>query len=163
MYHHRSTLGGGRYNRSRIILPLGMLWRNHSEVFIIAAFALSKGIIDDKMYGAVVLAVLLSAITSPFLLMKTIQRYKNLYEDHLNATNPEKEDSNNKMPLFLHIHIEIEEFWCLLDKTRKRNEQSKFEDRRFPHNLSEGIERHNHDRCLCPWWWYYGFIKLHVI
>jgi len=55
--------------------------------FIIAAFALSEGVIEPKMYAAVVWAVLLSATTSPFILLNAIEYFKGLQDKHLELTN----------------------------------------------------------------------------
>ena len=55
--------------------------------FIIAAFALSEGLIDPKMYAAVVWAVLLSATTGPFMLLNAIKYFKGQQKKYLEETN----------------------------------------------------------------------------
>ena len=57
--------------RDVIVTILSMTCRGGFS-FIIAVFALSEGLIDAKLYAAVVWAVLLSCTTSPFILLNTI-------------------------------------------------------------------------------------------
>lgn len=63
---------GARYNpllRDRLITGLSMTCRGEFS-FIIAAFALGKGLISAKIYAAIVWAVLLSCVSSPFMLLR---------------------------------------------------------------------------------------------
>ena len=85
--------------------------------FIIAAFALSEGVIDPETYAAVVLAVLLSAITSPFMLMKSISYFKVLQDDYLKNTKSSM-TPDGKMALFYHIHLEMKGAWSILQRLR---------------------------------------------
>ena len=108
------------YKRDVIVTGLSMTCRGEFS-FIIAAFALSEGVIDPKMYAAVVWAVLLSCTTSPFLPLNCISHFKKLHEKYLELTNPLKsETKDGKMPLFLHIHLETDAAWGLAEILRKK-------------------------------------------
>mmetsp|Transcript_18256 Transcript_18256/g.22343 ORF Transcript_18256/g.22343 Transcript_18256/m.22343 type:complete len:783 (+) Transcript_18256:8-2356(+) len=104
------------YKRDVLVTGLAMTCRGEFS-FIIAAFALSEGVIDANMYAAVVLAVLISAITSPFMLMRGIDHFKALQEKQLQATDPLKSNGDGTMmPLHLHIHLETKGVWSLLER-----------------------------------------------
>lgn len=58
----------------RDILITGIAMTSRGEFsFIIAAFALDEGLFDGDTYAAIVFAVLLSSISSPFILLRTIK------------------------------------------------------------------------------------------
>lgn len=99
------------YTRDFIVTGLSMTCRGEFS-FIIAAFALSEGVIQADLYAAVVFAVLLSAITSPFMLLRCISHFRDLKEKHMAATNPK--DGDDTMPLHFHICLESENAWSLL-------------------------------------------------
>eukprot|EP00553_Chaetoceros_curvisetus_P007237 CAMPEP_0204617594 /NCGR_PEP_ID=MMETSP0717-20131115/4525_1 /ASSEMBLY_ACC=CAM_ASM_000666 /TAXON_ID=230516 /ORGANISM="Chaetoceros curvisetus" /LENGTH=469 /DNA_ID=CAMNT_0051631163 /DNA_START=242 /DNA_END=1651 /DNA_ORIENTATION=+ len=126
------------YKRDVLVTGLSMTCRGELN-FIIAAFALSEGVIDPKMYGAVVLAVLLSAITSPFVLMRGISHFKLLHQKQLSASDPQhaQKSGNNvtTMPLHLHIHLETKGAWSLLERlqTEIRDLDLVVEDYRTTH------------------------------
>ena len=105
------------YRRDIVVTGLSMTCRGEFS-FIIAAFALSEGVIDPDTYAAVVLAVLVSAITSPFLLMKSITYFKACQEKHLKEEIRKTSSSDGKMPLFYHIHLEMKGSWSLLQRLR---------------------------------------------
>ncbi len=126
------------YKRDVLVTGLSMTCRGELN-FIIAAFALSEGVIDPKMYGAMVLAVLLSAVTSPFMLLRGISHFKSLYQKQLTATDPQQaqKSGNTKptMPLHLHIHLETKGAWSLLERlqTEIRDLDLVVEDYRTTH------------------------------
>lgn len=104
------------YKRDVLVTGLSMTCRGEFSM-IIAAFALSEGVIDPEMYAAVVLAVLISAVTSPFMLLKSINHFKSLQEKQLQATDPLKSDGVvTTMPLHLHIHLQTKGAWSLLER-----------------------------------------------
>lgn len=105
------------YKRDVLVTGLSMTCRGEFS-FIIAGFALSEGVIDPKMYASVVLAVLISAITSPFMLIRGINHFKTLQEKQLQATDPLKSKGDGRMPLHLHIHLETKGVWSLLSVSR---------------------------------------------
>lgn len=106
---------GARYNpflRDRLITGLSMTCRGEFS-FIIAAFALGKGLISAKIYAAIVWAVLLSCITSPFMLLSLIKYFNKLQLEYLSATNPlnKKAGSDGTAPLYLHIKATAPASW----------------------------------------------------
>jgi len=104
------------YKRDLLVTGLSMTCRGEFS-FIIAAFALSEGIIAPDIYAAVVFAVLLSAITSPFILLQCIAHFKQLQKKHLEATNPMKKGGGDgTMPLHFYIHIETKAGWSLFER-----------------------------------------------
>lgn len=104
------------YKRDLLVTGLSMSCRGEFS-FIISGFALAEGVIDPKMYASVVLAVLISAITSPFMLLRGINHFKTLQERQLLATDPLlKSKGDGTMPLHLHIHLQTKGGWCLLDR-----------------------------------------------
>ena len=60
------------YWRDFLITGLAMTSRGEFS-FIIASFAIGVNLISESLYASVVWAVLLSAITSPFMLLSTIR------------------------------------------------------------------------------------------
>ena len=108
---------GANYNpflRDRLVTGLAMTCRGEFS-FIIAAFALAEGLITAKIYAAIVWAVLLSCITSPFLLLSVIKYYNIQQFDYLKATNPlnhkHKTGSDVLEPLYLHIKSTAPASW----------------------------------------------------
>jgi Kef-type K+ transport system membrane component KefB len=88
---------GASYNpflRDRLITGLAMTCRGEFS-FIIAAFALGKGLITAKIYGAIVWAVLLSCVTSPFILLSLIKYFNKQQSEYLAATNPLKQKTGS--------------------------------------------------------------------
>jgi len=114
---------GASYNpflRDRIITALAMTCRGEFS-FIIAAFALGEGLFNAKMYAAIVWAVLLSCISSPFMLLNLIKYFNKKQLDYLASTNPVKmaKDSDGDTPLFLHIKARAPAFGGMQEKFRK--------------------------------------------
>jgi len=76
---------------------------------------LSEGVIETDVYASVVFAVLFSAITSPFLLLRCIAYFKNTEKRHLEATNPLKyAEGDGKMSAHFHITLKTYNSWSLL-------------------------------------------------
>ncbi|KAL3792022.1 hypothetical protein ACHAWO_003978 [Cyclotella atomus] len=81
-----------KYNpflRDRLITGLSMTCRGEFS-FIIAAFALGEGLFNAKIYAAIVFAVLLSCITSPFMLLNIIKYFNTKQAEYFASTNPHK-------------------------------------------------------------------------
>jgi Kef-type K+ transport system membrane component KefB len=98
-----------KYNpflRDRLITGLSMTCRGEFS-FIIAAFALGEGLFNAKIYAAIVFAVLLSCITSPFMLLNMIKYFNTKQAEYFASTNPHKlnKGSNGSIPLYLHIKV----------------------------------------------------------
>lgn len=106
------------YRRDLLVTGLSMTCRGEFS-FIIAAFALSEGVIEPDMYASVVFAVLLSAITSPFMLLRCIGHFKTLQEKHLAAINPMGDDGDGTMPLHFHIFLESKSAWGLMEQVQR--------------------------------------------
>ena len=114
---------GATYNpflRDQLITGLAMTCRGEFS-FIIAAFALSKGLISAKIYAAIVWAVLLSCITSPFILLTLIKYFNKKQEEFLRETNPTniKAGSDGMIPLYLHIVTTAPAAWGQQEVFRK--------------------------------------------
>ncbi|KAL7533761.1 hypothetical protein ACHAXR_009976 [Thalassiosira sp. AJA248-18] len=114
---------GASYNpfmRDRIITALAMTCRGEFS-FIIAAFALGEGLFTAQMYAAIVWAVLLSCISSPFMLLNVIKYFNKKQMDYLASTNPIKlaKDGDGSTPLFLHIKAKAPAFGGMQEQFRK--------------------------------------------
>ncbi len=123
------------YTRDLLTTGLSMTCRGELN-FIIAAFALDKGVIKPKMYAAIVFAVLLSAITSPFALLKSLNYFNDLHEKYLKSTNPLTK-ANSTMPLHIHLYLETQNAWSLSDRLQtalSSNLGLSIEDYRTGHN-----------------------------
>ena len=106
------------YKRDLVVTGLSMTCRGEFS-FIIAAFALSKGVIEADMYASVVFAVLLSAITSPFILLRCIAHFNELKKKHLAVTNPMGDGGDGTMPLHFHINIKTKNAWGLMGQLQR--------------------------------------------
>jgi Kef-type K+ transport system membrane component KefB len=102
------------YKRDLLTTGFSMTCRGELN-FIIAAFALDKEVIDPQMYASIVFAVLLSAITSPFMLLQSLNYFNALHKKHLKASNPAL-TKDSKMPLHFHIDLETKNAWSLTDR-----------------------------------------------
>jgi len=98
--------------RDRLITGLAMTCRGEFSS-IIAAFALGKGLITAKIYAAIVWAVLLSCVTSPFILLSIIKYFNKQQLEYLKATNPSKQKTgfDGMTPLYLHIKSTAPASW----------------------------------------------------
>ena len=107
------------YRRDALVTGISMTCRGEFS-FVIAAFALSQGVIELETYASVVFAVLLSAITSPFMLLKCVEYFKTKQEEHLAHTNPmNKEKGDGTMPLRYSIKLETQNAWSLLERIQQ--------------------------------------------
>eukprot|EP00578_Thalassiosira_sp_NH16_P024234 CAMPEP_0181102102 /NCGR_PEP_ID=MMETSP1071-20121207/14128_1 /TAXON_ID=35127 /ORGANISM="Thalassiosira sp., Strain NH16" /LENGTH=971 /DNA_ID=CAMNT_0023185037 /DNA_START=77 /DNA_END=2992 /DNA_ORIENTATION=- len=106
--------------RDRVITALAMTCRGEFS-FIIAAFALGEGLFTAQMYAAIVWAVLLSCITSPFMLLNLIEYFNKKQLAYLASTNPIKlaKDGDGSTPLFLHVKAKAPAFGGMQEKFRK--------------------------------------------
>ena len=107
--------------RDRLITGLSMTCRGEMS-FIIASFALGEGLFPAKIYAAITWAVLLSCITSPFMLLNLIKYYNKKQRAYLASTNPLKQMAKGgdvtKSPLFLHVKVLSPAQWGLQEKFR---------------------------------------------
>jgi hypothetical protein len=89
--------------------------------FIIAAFALGEGLFTAQMYAAIVWAVLLSCITSPFMLLNSIKFFNKKQLNYLASTNPAKlaKEGGGTTPLFLHIKVKAPASGGMQEQFRK--------------------------------------------
>eukprot|EP00584_Thalassiosira_punctigera_P002575 CAMPEP_0172547490 /NCGR_PEP_ID=MMETSP1067-20121228/17012_1 /TAXON_ID=265564 ORGANISM="Thalassiosira punctigera, Strain Tpunct2005C2" /NCGR_SAMPLE_ID=MMETSP1067 /ASSEMBLY_ACC=CAM_ASM_000444 /LENGTH=934 /DNA_ID=CAMNT_0013334581 /DNA_START=324 /DNA_END=3128 /DNA_ORIENTATION=- len=113
---------GASYNpfiRDRILTALAMTCRGEFS-FIIAAFALGEGLFTAQMYSAIVWAVLMSCISSPFILLNLIKHFNKKQLDYLASTNPIKlaKDGDGVTPLFLHIKAKAPAFGGMQEQFR---------------------------------------------
>lgn len=112
-----------KYNpflRDRLITGLSMTCRGEFS-FIIAAFALGEGLFNAKIYAAIVFAVLLSCITSPFMLLNMIKYFNKKQAEYFASTNPHKLNKGSKgtIPLYLHIKVKSAATMGLQEQFRK--------------------------------------------
>ena len=101
------------YVRDVIYVSVAMTCRGEFS-FVIAAFALGEGLFTPELYSAIVFAVLLSSITSPFVLLSIIKYYNRLSEAYLAQSLLEPEEGKDGMSsLFLSIQIRSPNQWGL--------------------------------------------------
>ncbi|CAB9509080.1 K(+) antiporter GerN [Seminavis robusta] len=117
---------GASFNPSRrdfFVTGLAMSCRGEFS-FIIASFGLSAGLIGEDFYSAVVWAVLISCVTSPFVLLKTIKYYKGKQQEYMDQMNPllhkESRTADGKMPLHLYVHINSHVQWGMQERFREK-------------------------------------------
>lgn len=109
------------YHRDVIVVGLSMTCRGEFS-FIIAAFALGEGLFEPELYAAIVWAVLLSCITSPFMLLHTIKHFNAKQQQHLDETNPMKQKSgpsDGMMSVHFHIQVKSKASWGMQEKFHK--------------------------------------------
>ena len=114
---------GAGYNpflRDRVITSLAMTCRGEFS-FIIAAFALGEGLFTARMYAAIVWAVLLSCISSPFMLLNLIKYFDTKRLAYLASTNPIKlgKEADGVAPFFLHVKVKAPAFGGMQESFRK--------------------------------------------
>lgn len=105
------TPSGSSFNpRKRDVIITGLAMSCRGEFsFIIASFGLSAGLIGENLYSAVVWAVLISCVTSPFVLLRAIQYYKDQQRQYMEQMNPllNKDSRTADGMMNLHLHISI--------------------------------------------------------
>jgi len=107
------TEKGSIYNphrRNQLVTGIAMTCRGGFGL-LIAASALNMGIIDPEIYASIILAVLCGIVIPPFLLNFVTNRYNNL-----RSIVSQRNKSDGKMNLFLHIHLETKGAWGLVEK-----------------------------------------------
>jgi Kef-type K+ transport systems, membrane components len=102
------------WKRDAIITGLAMTCRGEFS-FIIASFSLGEGLFDEDTYSAVVWAILLSCVTSPFILLFVVKYYNELSKASLEAI----QESRGVVPLHLVIQCRCKISWGLQDKLSK--------------------------------------------
>jgi len=107
------------YWRDMIVTSLSVVCRGEFN-FVVASFALSNGLLDPRIYSAIVMAVLISSILGPLLLSATIRHYNRLARDYLAMPHQlEPVDKSNKdgsHPLFIAIQIRTPISWNLHER-----------------------------------------------
>ena len=101
-----------QYRRDVIYVSVAMTCRGEFS-FVIAAFGLSAKLFTAELYSSVVFAVLLSSITSPFVLLSIIKYYNQKTANFLALTLAPADTKDNKMPLYLSIQIRSPNDWGL--------------------------------------------------
>jgi len=99
------------YIRDFVYVSVAMTCRGEFS-FVIASFALQEGLFTPELYSAIVFAVLISCVTSPFVLLSLIKYYNRKSEAFLKSILDE-EDSDGKMPLYLAIQTRTPNQWGL--------------------------------------------------
>merc|ERR1712157_87975 len=87
--------------------------------FILATASYAAGTLDDESFAAVLLAVLLSVIYSPYLLTLTISYYNKKQQKDMNAHLKQYEDTNLH-PLYFAINTKSRGSWGHQDKILKK-------------------------------------------
>jgi len=114
----------------RDVLVVGFSMAAEGEfAFIIAVFAVTEGIIGEKLYASIVLAILLSTILAPFALRLTIAKYNKVTEKKikdaeemetkrmLSEVEDDEETKNlDKSTIFLCIQTHSDSGWGLLPR-----------------------------------------------
>jgi Kef-type K+ transport system membrane component KefB len=102
------------WKRDAIITGLAMTCRGEFS-FIIASFSLGDGLFDEDTYSAVVWAILLSCVTSPFILLFVVKYYNSQSKASLEAIQV----SRGVVPLHLVVQCRCKIAWGLQDKLSK--------------------------------------------
>eukprot|EP00814_Leptocylindrus_danicus_P006822 CAMPEP_0116007090 /NCGR_PEP_ID=MMETSP0321-20121206/2096_1 /TAXON_ID=163516 /ORGANISM="Leptocylindrus danicus var. danicus, Strain B650" /LENGTH=843 /DNA_ID=CAMNT_0003475727 /DNA_START=206 /DNA_END=2738 /DNA_ORIENTATION=+ len=103
----------------RDIVIAGVAMTSRGEFsFIIAAFALDEGLFDGDTYAAIVFAVLLSSISSPFILLQTIKYYNRLSEKFI-ADSITPMPAEKDIPLYLAVQTYTGLKWGLQDHIQR--------------------------------------------
>eukprot|EP00560_Eucampia_antarctica_P007337 CAMPEP_0197827770 /NCGR_PEP_ID=MMETSP1437-20131217/4485_1 /TAXON_ID=49252 ORGANISM="Eucampia antarctica, Strain CCMP1452" /NCGR_SAMPLE_ID=MMETSP1437 /ASSEMBLY_ACC=CAM_ASM_001096 /LENGTH=710 /DNA_ID=CAMNT_0043428753 /DNA_START=263 /DNA_END=2395 /DNA_ORIENTATION=+ len=115
---------GSIYNhhrRNQLVTGVAMTCRGGFGL-LIAASALSKGIIDAETYASIILAILFGILVPPFILNFVIERYNKLRLKKLDqdSENSQNSKSDGKMNLFVHLHVETRGEWGLVEKLTKK-------------------------------------------
>jgi hypothetical protein len=100
------------YRRDVAYASVAMTCRGEFS-FVIAAFALSENLFTPELYSSIVFSVLLSSITSPFVLLSIIKYYNQKTEQFLALTLVPEDSKDNKIPLYLSIQIRSPNQWGL--------------------------------------------------
>merc|ERR1712087_691553 len=87
--------------------------------FILATASYASGTLDDESFAAVLLAVLLSVIYSPYLLTLTISYYNKKQQKDMDAHLKQYEDTNLH-PLYFAINTKSRGSWGHQDKILKK-------------------------------------------
>jgi Kef-type K+ transport system membrane component KefB len=99
--------------RDSLVTGFAMTCRGEFS-FIIAAFSLGQGIIGEDTYSAVIWAILLSCITSPYILLFVIKYFNKLSIKSLQNTK-----TSGEVPLHMVIQCRCKISWGLQDKLSK--------------------------------------------
>jgi Kef-type K+ transport system membrane component KefB len=99
--------------RDSLVTGFAMTCRGEFS-FIIAAFSLGQGIIGEDTYSAVIWAILLSCITSPYILLFVIKYFNKLSMESLQNTK-----TSGEVPLHMVIQCRCKISWGLQDKLSK--------------------------------------------
>jgi len=94
--------------RDCIMVGIAMTCRGEFS-FIIAAFAVEEELFDNETYASIVFAVLLSSITSPYVLLRVINYYNELSSKQLEESIINLDMETRQIPLYINIQSEFDE------------------------------------------------------
>jgi len=138
-------IGIGRSGGDKLLIGIGMIPRGEVGL-IFASIGLSKGVLDDKLYGALLLMVLVTTVLTPPLLRQKLMRRK----DFSATTQVEVWTSVDTSHLFDELlNNDADEWWRIIDR---RNIESRIPEigyamqrhRAEPDFSDQGLNGHLH-------------------
>lgn len=122
-------IGIGRSGGDKLLIGIGMIPRGEVGL-IFASIGLSKGVLDDKLYGALLLMVLVTTVLTPPLLRQKLMRRK----DFSVTTQVEVWTSVDTSHLFDELlNNDADEWWRIIDR---RNIESRIPE------IGHSMQRH---------------------
>lgn len=122
-------IGIGRSGGDKLLIGIGMIPRGEVGL-IFASIGLSKGVLDDKLYGALLLMVLVTTVLTPPLLRQKLMRRK----DFSVTTQVEVWTSVDTSHLFDELlNNDADEWWRIIDR---RNIESRIPE------IGHAMQRH---------------------
>ena len=122
-------IGIGRSGGDKLLIGIGMIPRGEVGL-IFASIGLSKGVLDDKLYGALLLMVLVTTVLTPPLLRQKLMRRK----DFSATTQVELWTSVDTSHLFDELlNNDADEWWRIIDR---RNIESRIPE------IGHAMQRH---------------------
>jgi len=122
-------IGIGRSGGDKLLIGIGMIPRGEVGL-IFASIGLSKGVLDDKLYGALLLMVLVTTVLTPPLLRQKLMRRK----DFSATTQVEVWTSVDTSHLFDELlNNDADEWWRIIDR---RNIESRIPE------IGHAMQRH---------------------
>ena len=121
--------GIGRSGGDKLLIGIGMIPRGEVGL-IFASIGLSKGVLDDELYGALLLMVLVTTLLTPPLLRQKLMRRK----DFAATTHVEVWTSVDTSHLFDELlNNDADEWWRIIDR---RNIESRIPE------IGHAMQRH---------------------
>ncbi len=122
-------IGIGRSGGDKLLIGIGMIPRGEVGL-IFASIGLSKGVLDDKLYGALLLMVLVTTVLTPPLLRQKLMRRN----DFSATTQVEVWTSVDTSHLFDELlNNDADEWWRIIDR---RNIESRIPE------IGHAMQRH---------------------